>query len=184
MTRLGQTLFRFSGAVVLGAAATVLDQPALFRASKVPSSVTVVASDARRLTPADADQGAQIGITPGKRAMAFRINDVAGLAAIARPDNRVDVLVLVGSSGAPREARMFMENMRLLAIGTTPDRTADGRTVNAVIATIEVTPQEAERLAIAQSQGELQIRLRGSGDPGNARSPAALSRDSLLRRRP
>ena len=79
-------------------------------------------------------------------------------------------------------AKLFMSNMRVLAIGAAPERAQDGRPINAAVASIEVTPTEAEKLATAAAQGALQLVLRGYGDPGSIRvtpydMPNAIPRD-------
>jgi len=171
MTTTAQTLFRFAGAVLLGAAATAIDQR-----SRTPEPSG--AASGAGVTPDAVEHRAQVGITPGKQSIAFRINDVAAIAAIAQPGSRVDV-VFVGGAGLSRtEAKLFLENVRLLAIGTIP------QTINAAVATIEVTPEEARRLVIAQRQGELHLLLRGKGDSENGGQAPAVSRDSAARRRP
>ena len=180
MTTTAQTLFRFAGAVLLGAAATAIDQR-----SRTPEPSG--AARGAGVTPDAVEQRAQVVITPGKQSIAFRINDIAAIAAIAaiaQPGSRVDV-VFVGGAGLSRtEAKLFLENVRLLAIGTVPQRASDGRTINAAVATIEVTPDEARRLVIAQRQGEFHLLLRGKGDSENGGRAPAVSRDSADRRRP
>ena len=122
-----------------------------------------------RLAQYGTDPGLEVKITPGKRAMSFRVNDVSGIVGLIQPNSRIDILVVVnGQKG--RVAKVFMENMRLLAIGTVQQRSADGRAHNGMVCTIEVTPEEGERLAIAAAQGSLQVMLRGYGVPDTARA--------------
>ena len=174
MSTVGQTLLRFAGAVLLGGAATAIDQPSLFRTPAESSSVSVLASGRVRLTPNAPQQ--QIGITPGKRAMGLRIVDAASIAGAAKPNSRVDVIFVARTADGQTVARLFLENMRLLAIGPIPN--------GAVVATLEVTPEEAQRLAVALTQGEMRLILRGNAESGAPRAPSAPSRDSLSRRRP
>jgi pilus assembly protein CpaB len=118
-----------------------------------------------RLAPQGARPGLEVKITPGKRAMSFRVSDASALAGLIQPNSRVDVL-LVGNRGESRPfAKLVMENLRVLAIGTVPQRSTDGRAINASVATVEVTPDEAEVLAIATSQGAIQLILRGYPNP-------------------
>ena len=134
--------------------------------------------------------GSEVKITPGKRAFAFRINDVSGIAGLIQPNSRVDILVVMNGGGEKGNvAKLFMENMRVLAIGAVAQRTEDGRQINAAVCTVEVTPEEGEKLAIATSQGQIQLMLRGYGDPDsakttadreNARDAAGASRDSVI----
>lgn len=120
-----------------------------------------------RLAPEGTGAGLEVKITPGKRAYGIRINDVASLAGMVQPNSRVDIMVVINDPEQQKQvAKLFMENMRVLAIGAAPERTQDGRPISAAVASIEVTPTEAERLAIAAAQGALQLVLRGYGDPG------------------
>ena len=129
-----------------------------------------------RLAPNGTGPGLEVKITPGKRAFAFRINDVSGIAGLIQPNSRVDILVVI-NSGAEKGnvAKLFMENMRVLAIGAVAQRTDDGRQINAAVCTVEVTPDEGEKLAIATSQGQIQLMLRGYGDPDSANTTGATT---------
>ena len=156
-----------------------------------------------RLAPEGTGAGLEVKINPGKRAYGIRINDVASLAGMVQPNSRVDIMVVIDDPEQnKRVAKLFMENMRVLAIGAAPERAQNGAPISVGVASIEVTPTEAERLAIAAAQGSLQLVLRGYGaadraapaprrdaisevaEPGNLcgePSPRALVRD-LLRR--
>ena len=129
-----------------------------------------------RLAPDGTGPGLEVKITPGKRAFAFRINDVSGIAGLIQPNSRVDILVVINSGGEKGNvARLFMENMRVLAIGAVAQRTEDGRQINAAVCTVEVTPEEGEKLAIATTQGQIQLLLRGYGDPDSAKTRGATT---------
>lgn len=139
-----------------------------------------------RLAPAGTGPGLEVKIAPGKRAMALRINDVAGISGFIQPNSRVDVMVtLQAQSGEQKQqvAKLFMENMRVLSVGHEVQRDADGKPINATTATLEVTPEEAERLAVAGSQGSIQLVLRGYGDPDSIDTKGATSRDVLAQLR-
>ena len=242
MATIGRTLVRLTGAVLLGASATSIDNPGVLndvgvtahaRVATVPvvvaakdlpegaiidrttvviaqwpagtqpaaafSSVEFVAGRVMsvavfkgevivpgRLAPDATPPGLEARITPGKRAFAVRFNDAAGIAGMVQPNTRVDIMVTINSDAAgKRVAKLFMENMRVLGIGWVVERTKDGLPINAHVASIEVTPAEAERLAIAQKQGEIQLVLRGYGDPGSIQQqerPRPMVTDLLLRR--
>jgi len=159
MASIGRTLFRLTGAVLLGASATSIDNPGLLFAPTTPErSAADKPGAAEGVAP-----GIEIRIAPGKRAFAIRIDDVASTAGVLRPNDRVDVLVVAsGPQQQKPAAKLILEDMRILAIGTIPDRLPDGRSINAVVASIEATPAEGEQLAIAAAQGSLQLLLRGS----------------------
>jgi pilus assembly protein CpaB len=130
-----------------------------------------------RLAPSGTGPGIEVKITPGKRAMALRINDVAGVSGLIQPNSRVDVLVNIRDvqDGGKQVAKLFMENMRVLSVGTRVERDAAGNAIQATTAALEVTPEEAERLAVAVNQGSIQLVLRGYGDPDSLRTKGASS---------
>jgi pilus assembly protein CpaB len=142
-----------------------------------------------RLAPPGTGPGLEVKIAPGKRAMALKINDVAGLSGLIQPNSRVDVLVTLGAnnqSNTKEQAKLFMSNMRVLSVGTQVERGDDGKPIQATTATLEVTPQQAEQIAVAVNQGTIQLVLRGYGDPDSVTTPGATSTDVLaqLRSRP
>ena len=135
-----------------------------------------------RLAPAGTTGGLEIKIAPGKRAMSVKINDVAGISGLIQPNSRVDVLVNIRDDRSEKElqvAKLFMENMRVLSVGQQVTRGDDGKPINATTATLEVTPDEAERLAIAMGQGSIALVLRGYGDPDSIKTKGATSSDVL-----
>jgi len=134
-----------------------------------------------RLAPEGTGAGLEVKITPGKRAYGIRINDVASLAGMVQPNSRVDIMVVSNGpeNTGKRVAKLFMSKMRVLAIGAASERGQDGRPINAAVASIEVTPREAEKLAIAATQGALQLMLRGHGDTDGIETKGANSADVL-----
>lgn len=140
-----------------------------------------------RLAPVGAGAGLEQKIAPGTRAMAVRINDVAGISGLLQPNSRVDVLVTLaednGRGPDSQMAKLFMENMRVLSVGTAVQRDQDGKPNNATTVTLGVTPDEAERLAVAMNRGSIQLVLRGYGDPDTVRTRGATSRDVLAQLR-
>ena len=134
-----------------------------------------------RLAPEGTGAGLEVKITPGKRAYGIRINDVASLAGMVQPNSRVDIMVVIDDpdNAGKRVAKLFMSNMRVLAIGTAPERAQNGQPISAAVASIEVTPEQAEQLAIMASQGSLQLVLRGYGDPDSITTAGAVATDVL-----
>jgi pilus assembly protein CpaB len=141
-----------------------------------------------RLAPAGTGPGLEVKIAPGKRAMALKINDVAGISGLIQPNSRVDVLVTLQANqqqSTKEQAKMFMDNMRVLSVGTQVERGEDGKPIQATTATLEVTPQQAEQLAVAMNEGTIQLVLRGYGDPDSVVTAGATATDvlALLRSR-
>lgn len=136
-----------------------------------------------RLAPVGTGPGLQVKITPGKRAMAVKIDDVVGVSGLIQPDSRVDVLVTLRDKGPDGEqiSKLFMSNMRVLSVGTVDRSGPDNSPIIATSATLEVTPIEAERLAVAMRDGTIQLVLRGFGDPDTVSTKGATSVDVLQR---
>jgi len=115
-------------------------------------------------------------VTPGKQAYSFRVGDAGSLAGMIEPNSRVDVLVAVNDPETGRQvAKVFMSNVRVLAVSQSPPSAGGNRQV---VATVEVSLDEAAELAAAAAQGTLQLLLRGYGDPdslgGRFESPMAV----------
>lgn len=162
---------------------TVLDS-VIGRVTRIPV-FTTEALVPGRLAPVGSGAGLEVKITPGKRAMAVRIDDVVGLSGLIQPNSRVDVLVTMkgdDNSGQQERAKLFMSNMRVLSVGSQIERASDGRPMQQTTAALEVTPAEAEQLAVATNQGKIQLVLRGYGDPDTVATAGASMRDISLGR--
>jgi len=142
-----------------------------------------------RLAPSGTTAGLEVKITPGRRAMAVRIDDVAGLSGLIQPNSRVDVLVTLkdikqdGTGETEQVSKLFMSNMRVLSIGSEVQRGPDGKAMTATTAALEVTPDEAERLAVAMREGAIQLVMRGYGDPDSISTDGADAGDVLAQLR-
>jgi pilus assembly protein CpaB len=130
-----------------------------------------------RLAPEGTEPGLAVKITPGKRAVSIRVNDVSAISGLIQPNARVDLVLLTTLSDSRRTGKIFMQNMRVLAMNTVTDKTQDGRPIPATTSTLEVTPEELELLTIAQATGSLQLALRGYGDPDSVRTAGANTND-------
>lgn len=136
-----------------------------------------------RLAPSGTGPGLEVKIGGGKRAMAVRINDVAGISGLIQPNSHVDVVVTMRPSGeqttGPQMSKVFMQDMRVLSMGTTVERDANGKPITATTAALEVTPEQAEILAVATHEGSIQLVLRGYGDKDTVKTKGALTRDVI-----
>jgi pilus assembly protein CpaB len=103
----------------------------------------------------------------GKRAAAVRINDVSGVAGFIKPNDSVDVLITRQAAGDNYSSNsqltdVLLKNIRVIAL----DQEAanqDGKPSVAKTATLEVTPIDAQKLALAQRIGEISLVLRKPG---------------------
>lgn len=108
-------------------------------------------------------------VNPGMRAMAVRGNRVMGVAGFVNPGNRVDVLVTLdndGRGGARDKpvSKLVLANVLVLATGEQLEADEQGNVAPVDVYTLEVSPEQAERLALASLKGELNFALRGSLD--------------------
>jgi pilus assembly protein CpaB len=116
-----------------------------------------------KLAPVNAKGGLAATIPPGKRAISVRVNDVVGVAGFALPGNYVDVLVSAKDQNGHAFSKIVLNRVKVLAVAQ--DTVADAskpKIVNAV--TLELTPEESERLDLARSIGSLSLVLRNEMD--------------------
>jgi pilus assembly protein CpaB len=108
-------------------------------------------------------------IPEGHRAMTVGVDQVAGVAGFITPGNMVDV-VLTTKPKYSRESisKIVLQNIPVLATGQTVEQQKEGKPIVVPTVTLDVTPENAERLAIASTQGRLQLVLRGAGDESPA----------------
>jgi pilus assembly protein CpaB len=113
-----------------------------------------------KLAPLDVTQGGVAAVTqPEKRAMAVRVDDVVGVAGFINPGNRVDVLVTLREAAS--QTKTVLQNVMVLATGTQMDAYGNGAKPREVrVITVEVTPEEAEKLALAAHEGKVTMALR------------------------
>lgn len=111
--------------------------------------------------------GVSAVVTPGKRAISVKGDKVLGIAGFINPGNRVDVLITISD---PRKksketiTKVVFENMLVLATGTQVHKDDKGNTSPVDVYTLEVTPEEGEKLGLAATQGKLQFALRNTTD--------------------
>lgn len=126
-----------------------------------------------KLAPKEAGGGLSIIIPPGRRAMSVRVDDVVGVAGFAMPGTRVDVVVtLTGASTEQDPAtRLILQNIQVLAAGHTIRRDIQGEPENVPVVTLMVTPEEGEVLALAATEGQVQLALRNALDMDSVETP-------------
>jgi pilus assembly protein CpaB len=142
-----------------------------------------------KLAPVGTKGGLSAVIPEGKRAMTVRVNDVVGVAGFALPGNYVDIVVntQIESGGSGRGDRQIskivLESILVLAVAQEANRDeTKPRVVNAV--TLELTPEQAEKLDLARSVGTLSLVLRNQVDKDGVETrgimkPQLLAGDKL-----
>ena len=121
-------------------------------------------------------------IPEGKRAMTVRVNDVIGVAGFALPGNHVDIVVntqLDGDGRGDRQiSKIVLEHILVLAVAQEANRDeTKPRVVNAV--TLELTPEQAEKLDLARSVGTLSLVLRNQIDKDGAETRGIMKQQLL-----
>jgi pilus assembly protein CpaB len=106
-------------------------------------------------------------VPEGMRAVAVKVDDVVGVAGFIHPGDRVDVLVTMQPhQNAPHVSKIVLQNIKVLAVGKDMEHKGkDGReAVPVTVATLMVTSEESERLALSTDKGHILLALRGLGD--------------------
>lgn len=106
-------------------------------------------------------------IHPNKRAMAVKVDKVVGVSGFIFPGNRVDVLVTLKDRADYKNimTKIVLDNVLVLASGPEVETTGKQEKPTKVdVITLEVTPEEGEKLALAATEGKLQLALRNSSD--------------------
>lgn len=137
-----------------------------------------------KLAQSGAVGGLSAVVAEGKRAMTVRVNDVIGVAGFALPGNYVDILVSTLGEATRLDNRdqsiskLVLERILVLAVAQEASlNETKPKVVNAV--TLEVTPEQAEKLDLARSVGQLSLVLRNQIDVKPALT-AGATKESLL----
>jgi pilus assembly protein CpaB len=125
-----------------------------------------------------AAKGAGAGLAPtipfGKRAVAIRVNEVAGISGFAVPGMRVDVVVQARPNGGAGRAEAFaktiLQNVEILSAGQKYQRDAEGKPMAVQSVTLLVEPEHAELLTLANNEARLQLVLRNPLDVSQAQT--------------
>jgi pilus assembly protein CpaB len=118
-----------------------------------------------KLASLEAGAGLPPAIPAGMRAMSIKVNEVIGVAGFTVPGTRVDVLVTL-KEREEGMARAVVSNVQVLTAGTRMDQeqAKDGTPIPSTVVTLLLTPEDAERIALAQSAGSLMLVLRNPLD--------------------
>jgi pilus assembly protein CpaB len=137
-----------------------------------------------RLAPEGTAGGLSAVIPEGYRAMTVKVDDVVGISGFIMPGTLVDVVVVItpvdqASQQGPI-SKIVLQSIKVLANGQNIDKPESAREANSVKAvTLLVTPEQAEKLALASSEGKLQLVMRNSIDQGDEQTPG-VNKQSLL----
>lgn len=113
-----------------------------------------------------APQGAMAGLTalvqPEKRAMTVKVDEASGVAGFLAPGNRVDVVATIdkGEFNKDPVSKVVLQNLKVLGTGQSIERRPGDKPQVVPTVTLEVTPEEGERLALAAREGHVSLALR------------------------
>src|SRR5918992_457974 len=127
--------------------------------------------------------GLTVRLEPGKRAMAVRVDEIIGVSGFIVPDDRVDVIVTTTPPGVndnkdARLSKIVLQNKRVLSVAQSTEQ-KDGKPQVARSITLEVSPDEAEKLSLAYQEGPIVLALRGVGDETEPKTIGSNKNDLL-----
>jgi pilus assembly protein CpaB len=169
---------------------TAVPDGAFESAEKLVGRVAVVAVGARepftefKLAAEGAAGGLSAMIPEGYRAMTVKVDDVVGVSGFVMPGALVDVVVVINPAetgmGQNPISKIVLQNIKVLANGQNIDRPKDDREAETVKAvTLQVTPEQAEKLALASTEGKLQLVMRNAVDQGDEKTQGVDKRRLL-----
>ena len=125
-----------------------------------------------------ASKEAGVGLPPvipeGMRAVSVRVNEVIGVAGYVLPGTRVDILATASPTDAHTDmtTKLILANVQVVTAGTRMEQDQDkGKPVQVTVVTVLVFPDQAERLALASTEGKIQLALRNPLDQGAPETP-------------
>jgi pilus assembly protein CpaB len=131
-----------------------------------------------KLAPVGTKGGLSSLINEGKRAITVKVNEVIGVAGFALPGNHVDVMVNTKDDADKPISKIVLEQILVLAVAQEANRDeTKPKVVSAV--TLEVTPDQAEKLDLARSIGQLSLVLRNQLDKDPALTDGARRAELL-----
>ena len=120
-----------------------------------------------KLASKEAGSGLPPIIPTGKRAVSVRVNEVIGVAGYVLPGTRVDVVATQSPTNRNEDmtSKVVLSNVEVLTAGTRLEHdTKDGKPMQVTVVTLVVTPDQAERLTLASTEGKIQLALRNPLD--------------------
>ena len=129
--------------------------------------------------------GAQPGMpgvtTEGMRSVSVRADESSGVAGFIAPGTYVDVIAIMQPQleGARQVSKVILQKIKVLAGGQQMQTKTDGKATLVNTVTLEVTPAQAEKIKLAESEGRIQLSIRNATDQIIERTPGATKRDVL-----
>jgi len=137
-----------------------------------------------KIAPEGTAGGLSAVIPEGYRAMTVKVDDAVGISGFIQPGTLVDVVVVIdpdAQAGMQNPiSKIVLQNIKVLANGQNLDKPDDEKQANSVKAvTLQVTPEQAEKLALAANEGKLQLVMRNQIDQDDEQTPGVNKRGLL-----
>jgi pilus assembly protein CpaB len=131
----------------------------------------------RDLAAAGAGIGLASRVPDGMRAVALRSDEVVGVAGFLLPGSHLDVLVTYRADGSSQPlTATVLQNVIVIAAGHQTEPDPSGKTPDATLVTLLLTPDDAQRAVLASTQGTIHFVLRNGADSeSTATAPVLLS---------
>jgi pilus assembly protein CpaB len=126
-----------------------------------------------------APEGAGAGLSPvipeGMRAVSVKVDEVIGVAGFVLPGTRVDVLVTVTPDEDQEVSltKQVLQNVQVLAAGESIEKDREGKPKTVTVITLLVVPEDAEKLTLAATEGQIQLALRNTLDVDSITTPGS-----------
>jgi pilus assembly protein CpaB len=134
-----------------------------------------------KLAPKGAGAGLTSVIPQGMRALSIQVNSIIGVAGFVMPGSRVDLILI---SEPPKDvqgarehevaSKIILENLEVLAVGQNVQRDVEGKPQTVQEVTLLVTPDQAQKVALATQDGRIQLALRNPMDKDAADPPLVI----------
>lgn len=145
-----------------------------------------------KLAPEGVEGGLSAVIPEGYRAMTVKVDDIVGVSGFVMPGSYVDVVAVIvppaaqGTQSQGPISKIVLQHIKVLASGPKIDSPENQREpTNAKAVTLQVTPEQAEKLVLAANEGKLQLVMRNYGDQEDSQTKGAnkhtlLNGDTVL----
>ncbi len=120
-------------------------------------------------------------LAPGSRAIAVKVDEIVGVSGFITPNDRVDVIATVtppGNTGADKISKIVLQNKKVLSVAQNVEQKGDKAQVVRSI-TLELAPEETEKVSVAALEGTITLSLRGVGDDATVQTRGSTRRDLL-----
>jgi pilus assembly protein CpaB len=127
-----------------------------------------------KLASPEGGHGLPSVIPEGMRAVSVRVNEVIGVAGYVLPGTRVDVVATASPTNQQGDmtSKVVLANVQVLTAGTRMEQDQEkGKPVAVTVVTLLVKPEQAERVALASTEGKIQLALRNPLDQGAPDTP-------------